>query len=117
MCFSIIFLTVKVGSCHIEKSALGAQSVGIPEYGGRTQITYSCISDTNCDNAVHVISTYESTTNYRAGTIDVDISISGQDTRALILIFSTYYGAVWNLNIPRGVVIDKAILVRIGATH
>ena len=99
----------------IEKSAHGANSMGIATYRGRTQITYSCVANDNCRNSVHVISVYEARSTgfaVRSGSVNVHVSVTGEDTKPLILVLTSYYPIRWSLNIPRGVVFDKLVLVR-----
>lgn len=106
---------VKFGSCAIEKTAHGDNSVGVPSYRGRTQITSSCIANDNCQNSVHVISVYEARStgfNVQSGSISVHVSVTGEDTKPLILVLTSYYPIRWSLNIPSGVVFDKVIVVR-----
>ena len=107
----------KVDGCNIE---LGADSsVGTPTYEGNSQTTYSCVnSDDNCNYDVHVIGNYESNghTGFRVhntGTTNVYISVSGEGTKPLILVFESYEPVNWILSIPSGVVIERVLLVRI----
>ena len=109
--------TVEFGSCIVEKSAFGANSAGVPTYRGLTQITSSCIANDNCRNSVHVISTYKTHLQHpgaviRPETVDVHISVTGEDDKPLTLVLTSYYPIMWRLNIPDGVVFDKIILVR-----
>ena len=109
------FHTVKFGSCSIEKTAHGDNSAAIPSYRGRTQITSSCVANDNCQNSVHVISVYEARStgfNVQSGSVSVRVSATGEDTKPLILVLTSYYPIRWSLNIPSGVVFDKVIVVR-----
>jgi hypothetical protein len=111
-----ILSLVKVGSCNVEKSVNGENSAGLPTYEGRTQITSSCVATDNCQNSVHVISTYEAVSGNSlfstpTGSIRVRLSVSGNDTKPLILILTSYYPIRWTLSIPPGVVFDKVLVV------
>lgn len=117
---TVIIIIVKFGSCMIEKSAFGDNSIGKPTYRGRTQITYSCVANDNCLNSVHVISVYEARStgfSVRSGSVTVRVSVSGEDTKPLILVLASYYPIRWSLSIPRGVVFDKVIVVRTNASN
>ena len=110
------YSAAKVDGCNIE---LGADSsVGIPTYEGNSQTTYSCVnSDDNCNYDVHVIGNYEGDghTGFRVhntGTTNVYISVSGEGTKPLILVFESYEPVNWILSIPSGVVIERVLLVR-----
>ena len=108
-------IIVKFGSCIVHKSGHGDNSLGVPSYSGRTQITTSCVATDNCHNSVHVISMYEARSTgfaVRAGSASVSVSVTGEDTRPLILVLTSYYPIRWSLSIPSGVVIDKIIVVR-----
>lgn len=110
------YVVVKFGSCNVEKSASGENSAGLPTYKGRTQITSSCVATDNCQNSVHVISTYEgrsdnSLFSIRTGSVSLRLSVTGEDTKPLILVLTSYYPIRWNLIIPPGVVFDKLIVV------
>ena len=105
---------VKVGSCRVEKTGDGANSAGIPSYQGRTQITYSCVANDNCQNSVHAISVYEARSigfSVRSGSVRVSVSVNGEDTKPLILVLTSYYPIRWSLSIPPGVVFDRVIVV------
>ena len=87
-------------------------------YRGHPQITSSCVANDNCHNSVHVISMYKTHLQnpgaaIRPGTINVHISVTGEDDKLLILILTSYYPIQWRLNIPNGVVFDKVIVVSI----
>ena len=115
MKINLFFYTVKFGSCAIEKTARGDNSVGVPLYRGRTQITSSCVANDNCQNSVHVISVYEARSTgfrVRSGSVSVRVSVTGEDTKPLILVLTSYYPIRWSLSIPSGVVFDKVIVVR-----
>ena len=106
----------KVGSCHVEKSAIAENSLGVPTYKGCTQITSSCVASDNCQNSVHVISTHGVRTSggrfsTLGGSVNVRLSVTGEDTKPLILVFTSYYPIRWTLTIPTGVVVDKIIVV------
>lgn len=118
---TVIIIIVKFGSCMIEKSAFGDNSIGKPTYRGHTQITYSCVANDNCQNSVHVISVYEARSteikSVRSGSVTVRVSVSGEDTKPLILVLASYYPIRWSLSIPRGVVFDKVIVVRTNVSN
>ena len=109
------FHTVKFGSCAIEKTALGDNSAAIPSYRGHTQITSSCVASDNCQNSVHVISVYKAqSTGFRvqSGSVSVHVSATGEDTKPLMLVLTSYNPIRWSISIPSGVVFDKVIVVR-----
>ena len=65
--------------------------------------------------SVHVISMYEARSTgfaVQAGSASVSLSVTGEDTRPLILVLTSYYPIRWSLSIPSGVVVDKVIVVR-----
>ena len=102
------YCAVSVDGCNIEMGA--HTSVGTPTYGGTSQTTYSCInSNGNCNYDVHVIGNYES--NGHTGTTNVYISVSGEGTKPLILVFESYEPVNWILSIPSGVIIQRVLLV------
>ena len=45
------------------------------------------------------------------GTVDIHISVIGEDDKPLILILTSHYPIKWRLNVPDGVVFDKVIVV------
>ena len=112
-----MIFTVEFGSCSIEKTARGDNSAGKPFYQRHPQITYSCVANNNCQNSVHVISTYEAVSTgfaVRSAPITVRITVSGdeEDTKPLILVLTSYYPVRWSLSIPQGVVIERLVVVR-----
>ena len=114
---TLLYYAVKFGSCTIEKSTFGDNSAGVPAYRGHTQITSSCVASDNCRNSVHVISTYKTHLQHpgatiRPETVEVHVSVTGDDDKPLILVLTSYYPINWRLNIPDSVVFDKIILVR-----
>lgn len=115
MCVIMCVLSiVKYGSCHIEKTFNGENSAGMPLLGGRTQITYSCTAKDNCLNSVHAISVYEARStgfSVQAGTVQLSVSVTGEDAKPLILILTSYFPIRWFLSIPQGVVLDRVIVV------
>ena len=103
------------GQCHIEHDSSSA--VGTPTFEGQSQTTYSCVANENCDYDVHVISNYEGDYNHgfgpvnNAGTTNVQLSVSGQSSKPLVLVFVSYEPVNWILSIPRGITIEKVLLV------
>ena len=90
--------------------------MGIPTFNRQSQTTYSCVADENCNYDVHIISNYEGDghTGFRihnTGNTNVRLSVSGQGSKPLILVFVSYEPVNWILSIPSGVVIDKVLLV------
>ena len=90
--------------------------MGTPTFEGQSQTTYGCVADENCDYDVHVISNYEGNghTGFRihnTGTTNVQLSVSGQGSKPLVLVFVSYEPVNWILDIPSGVVIEKVLLV------
>jgi len=47
-----------VGNCHVTQGA--SVRVGTPTYARKSQTTYSCVANDNCNYDVHVIANYES---------------------------------------------------------
>ena len=91
--------------------------MGIPTFSGQSQTTYSCVADENCNYDVHIISNYEGNghTGFRVhntGNTDVQLSVSSQGSKPLVLVFVSYEPVNWILDIPSGVVIEKVLLVR-----
>ena len=103
------------GECHIEREASSA--VGTPTYNGQSQTTYSCVANENCNYDVHVISNYEGDYHHgfgpvtRSGNTNVELRVSGQGSKPLVLVFVSYEPVNWILSIPSGVVIEKVLLV------
>ena len=93
--------------------------MGTPTYEGQSQTMYSCIANENCNYDVHVISNYEGDYNHgfgpvtRAGTTDVQLSVSGQDSKLLVLVFVSYEPVNWILNVPNGIIVNKVLLVSV----
>ena len=91
--------------------------MGTPTFEGKAQTTYSCVADENCNYDVHVISNYEGDYNHgfgpvtRAGTTNVQLRVSGEGSKPLILVFVSYEPVNWTLSIPQGVTIEKILLV------
>ena len=91
--------------------------MGTPTFQGKSQTTYSCVADENCDYDVHVISNYEGDYNHgfgpvtRAGTTNVQLRVSGQSSKPLVLVFVSYEPVNWVLNVSSGAVIEKVLLV------
>ncbi len=115
-----MFITAVVGGCHIRSGASNAAATaryrGLSPRNGYT--TYSCVANDNCDNCdneVHVLGSYESTQGsfrtHPTGYPDVYLTVTGNSSRPLILVLSSYEPAVWTLHIPSGVAIDKVIIV------
>ena len=108
-----------VGSCHIHSEDNSA--LATPTFRGSPPVangysTYSCVANNNCDNEVHVIGNYESNSqhsfNYHpTGYTDLFLSVTGNSSRPLILVLSSYEPVQWMLHIPSGVVLSKVIIV------
>jgi len=103
-----------VGSCHITQGA--SVRVGTPTYTGKSQTTYSCVANDNCNYDVHVIANYESNGHsgfriHNTGNTNVNLAVTGTSSKPLILVFVSYEPVNWTLTIPTGVVIDRIILV------
>ena len=91
--------------------------MGIPTFNGQSQTTYSCVADENCNYDVHVISNYEGNGHtafrvHNTGNTNVQLSINGQGSKPLVLVFVSYEPVNWILDIPSEVVIEKVLLVR-----
>ena len=90
--------------------------MGTPTYEGQSQTMYSCIANENCNYDVHVISNYEGNghTGFRihnTGTTNVQMNVSGQGLKPLVLVFVSYEPVNWILDIPSSVIIEKVLLV------
>ena len=115
-CLSCIH-TAHIGSCLIEKDS--DSSVGAPSSGGSPETTFSCVAFDNCQNDVHVIGNYESSNGRHgpfvtrvAGDTDVELTVTGDSPRPLILVLTSYEPVRWRLSVTSGVIIDRVILVR-----
>ena len=101
------------GSCRVQQ---GATSIGTPTFRGQPQTTYSCIADENCNYDVHIVGNYEGNGHlgfriHHTGNTSVNIRVSGEGSKPLVLVFVSYEPVNWILNIPSGVVIDQVLLV------
>ena len=91
--------------------------MGIPTFNGQSQTTYSCAADENCNYDVHIISNYEGDYNHgfgpvtSSGTTNVQLSVSGQGSKPIVLVFVSYEPVHWILNIPTGVIVEKILIV------
>ena len=106
-----------MSNCLIERDS--DTSFGVPTTDGVPETTYSCVASDNCDYDVHVIGNYESSngrhgfyTERQAGDTDVELSVSGESSRPLVLVLVSYEPVRWILHVPSGVTIDKVIVVR-----
>ena len=112
---NIVCVLAISGECHIEPDSISA--VGTPTFIGPKQTTYSCVADENCNYDVHIISNYEGDYNHgygtvtRAGNTNVQLSVSGEGSKPLVLVFVSYEPVNWILSIPQGVTIEKVLLV------
>ena len=107
--------TAHVSSCLIERDS--HTSIGVPTTDGVPETTYSCVANDNCDSNIHVIGNYESSNRQfdaerAAADTDVELSVTGESSRPLVLVFWSHEPVRWILHIPSGVVIDKVIVVR-----
>jgi len=103
-----------VGNCHVTQGA--SVRVGTPTYARKSQTTYSCVANDNCNYDVHVIANYESNGHsgfriHNTGNTNVNLAVTGTSSKPLILVFVSYEPVNWTLTIPTGVVIDRIILV------
>ena len=91
--------------------------MGTPTFEGRSQTNYSCVADENCNYDVHVVSNYEGDYNHgfgpvtSAGSTNVQLRVSGESSKPLVLVFVSYEPVNWILSVPRGVTIEKVLLV------
>ena len=113
--YVFIFLA-HVSSCLIQKAS--NTSIGTPTTDGDPETTYSCVASDNCDYEVHVIGNYESSNGRhgiyiqrQAGDTYVGLTVSGQSSRPLILVFASYEPVRWRVSVPRGVQINRVIVV------
>ena len=115
---SLCIYTAHIGSCLIEKDS--GTSVGSPSTRGDPETTYSCVATDNCNYDVHVIGNYESSNGRHgfgvqrvAGDTNVQLRVSGQSSRPLILVLVSYEPVRWRLSITGAAVIDRVILVSV----
>ena len=105
------------GDCRIEQDSWSA--VGTPTFEGQSQTTYSCEADENCNYDVHVIGNYEGNGHtdlrvHNTGTTNVNVRVTGQSSKPLVLVFVSYEPVNWILNIDfPGRVVFKVLLVRL----
>ena len=109
----ILLYLAASGSCRVQQ---GASSVGTPTFEGQPQITYSCIANENCNYDVHILGNYEGNGHlgfriHHTGNTTVNIRVSGQGSKPIVLVFVSYEPVNWILNIPSGVVIERVLLV------
>ena len=99
------------GDCHIERGS--ASVVGTPKFGGQLQTTYSCVANENCDYDVHVVGNYGGDNGNLITRTNVQLRVSGESSKPLVLVFVSYEPVNWILSIPQGVIIEKVLLVKI----
>lgn len=107
-----------IESCNIQTDA---EAVATSTFRGsptQSSLIYSCVSNdnNNCGYEVHVIGNYESNGHsgfrvHNTGYTDLYMAVTGNSSRLLILVLSSYEPVDWTLHIPDGVVIDTVILV------
>ena len=78
----------------------------------------------NSNYEVHVIGNYESSNGQhgfniqrQAGDTYVNLTVGGQSSRPLILVFVSYEPVIWRLSVPRGVEINRVIVVSLVKVH
>ena len=74
------------------------------------------MTDTNNNYDIHVIGNYESNGHsgfrvHETGYTDLYLTVTGESSRPLILVLTSYEPVEWTLHIPSGVIIDKVIIV------
>ena len=115
--FVLLLASAHVSGCLIQRDARSL--VGTPT-DSRLQTTYSCVvsDNCNCDYDVHVIGNYESSNGRHgwgiqrtAGVTQVQLCVTGQSSKPLVLVFVSYEPVIWRLSIPTNVVVDKVLLV------
>ena len=80
------------------------------------------MANENCNYDVHVISNYESDGSHgfrrtrTTGTTNVDVRVTGDGSKPLILVFVSYEPVRWILSVPQGVVIERVLLVGFSST-
>ena len=80
------------------------------------------MANQNCNYDVHVISNYESDGSHgfgvtsTSGTTNVDVRVTGNGSKPLILVFVSYEPIRWILSVPQGVIIDRVLLVGFSST-
>lgn len=80
--------------------------------------TYSCVANDNCDYEVHVIGNYRSNGHvHNTGHTDLYLTVTGTSNRPLILVLSSYEPVQWTVYVPRGVQVEKVILVRLALSN
>ena len=109
--------TAIIGSCHIQNGASNAAATYTFRGSRRTgDSIYSCVTDTNNNYDIHVIGNYESNGHsgfrvHETGYTDLYLTVTGESSRPLILVLTSYEPVEWTLHIPSGVIIDKVIIV------
>jgi hypothetical protein len=103
--------TIIAASCQIQEGA--ANAVATATFRGTPQTSfYSCVANDNCENEVHIIGHHESNTHSGfAGFTNLYLTVTGSSSKRLILVLSSYEHVRWTLHIPRGVVINRVIIV------
>ena len=85
---------------------------------------YSCdgSASDNPNYEVHVIGQYESSNGIHgigrprvAGDTDVNLQVTGENRRPLILVLASYEPVNWQLSVTAGVTIDRVIAVSFNA--
>ena len=83
---------------------------------------YSCIvpDNRNLNYDVHILSVYEATSNcgfrqHPTGTSYVNLNVSGEVVKPIILVLVSYEPIEWRLSVPSGVEIERVLLVRVNA--
>jgi hypothetical protein len=110
-----LIITAIIGSCHIREGAADAMATATFRGTPRTSL-YSCVANDNCEHEVHIIGNYESNGHpgfqgHSTGSTNLYLTVTGNSSRRLILVLASYEHIQWTLHIPRGVVIDRVIIV------
>ncbi|XP_035673048.1 uncharacterized protein LOC118413629 [Branchiostoma floridae] len=94
-----------VGSCAIRRGSENAEASQAAEQ------TFSCVADDNSQYEVHVLGVYEGVGRRRlAGEMNVHVT-TGQVSKPLVLVFSSYEAVNWVLHLPEDVEVHKVLLI------
>ena len=102
----------------------------MPTTEGYPETNYSCVATDNCDYEVYVIANYRSSkgqwwymlvsgilVNLWVGDIYVNLTVNGQSSRPLILVFVSSQPVKWILTVSGEVEINRVIVVSSGCSN
>ena len=94
----------------------------MPATDGYPETTYSCVASDNCDYEVHVVANDRSSKGQWeyymyfqwVGYTYVNLTVSGQSSRPLILVLVSNQPVKWILSVSREAEINRVIVVSSG---